>query len=162
MSPGNLYRYFRNKQAIGIAVTEVFFRAMEAEIDAAVEAAGPDPEARIRALFLCGLRGMLAKMDRTPKLMELVEFLCGEDEPYAVLYEHITWKRAKVETELLRGMETGAFICAPARETAVDLMHSVKAFQMPQCLALWRDPSTIMPEFEGVLDFVFRGVRAKG
>lgn len=161
MSPGNLYRYFRNKQAIGVAVTEAFFRQNEAELLAEMERAGEEPEARIRAIFLTGLGQMIRKMDRAPKLMELVEFLCGEDGPYDVIYRHISWKRELVQAELARGMALGRFRQAPLYETAVNLMHALKAFQMPQMLALWRDPATILPEFRGVLDLVFDGVRAR-
>lgn len=161
MSPGNLYRYYRNKQAIGEAVIERFFRCSEASMAAAMEAETA-PEARICAMFRAGLGEMLEMMAGAPKIMELCEFLCGEDGPRHVLERHIGWKRAQVEAELARGMAAGAFEPAPLPETAVDLMHCLKAFQVPQCLAEWRDKSTIMPEFEGVLRLVFRGVRAKG
>ncbi|MFN3262329.1 MAG: TetR/AcrR family transcriptional regulator [Pikeienuella sp.] len=161
MSPGNLYRYYRNKQAIGVAVIEAFFADSRSAMLAAV-ASETDPEERVKALFRAGLLNMLAMMDRTPKIMELCEFLCAEDGPRHVLDRHIAWKRARVEAELAEGMDAGAFARAPMPETAVDLMHCLKAFQMPQCLAEWRDKSTIMPEFEGVLQLVFRGVRAKG
>lgn len=161
MSPGNLYRYFRNKQAIGVAVIEAFFAESQRAMTAAL-AAEADPEERVKALFRAGLRNMLAMMDRTPKIMELCEFLCSEDGPRDVLERHIAWKRERVEAELAAGMAAGAFEPAPLPETAVDLMHCLKAFQVPQCLAEWRDKATIMPEFEGVLRLVFRGVRAKG
>ncbi len=161
MSPGNLYRYFRNKQAIGIAVTERFFAASEAAILAAMDAAGPEPEARIRALLRVGLGQMLEKMARTPKIMELVEFICGEDEePYAVLARHLAFKREQLMAELARGMVMGRFREAPVYPTAVNLLHALKAFMMPQSLAAWRDKSTIRSEFEGVLDLIFTGVRA--
>ena len=160
MSPGNLYRYFRNKQAIGVAVIEDFFRCSEAAMEAAL-ASEAEHEARIKAMFRAGLREMLEMMAGAPKIMELVEFLCGEDGPREVLERHIAWKRAKVEAELAAGMATGAFQPAPLPETAIDLMHCLKAFQVPQCLVEWRDKSTIMPEFEGVLRIVFRGVRAR-
>lgn len=160
MSPGNLYRYHRNKQAIGVAVIEAFFRQSEAAMEAAMAPAA-GPEARIRALITEGVRQLVAEMDVSPKIMEMVEFMTSEDEAHASLDAHIAWKRGRVEAELARGMAEGRFIALPVYETAVNLMHATKAFQMPQSLAAWRDRATILPELEGVLDLVFTGLRVR-
>lgn len=159
MSPGNLYRYFRNKQAIGIAVVELFFRQSEAAMEAALQQAG-DPETRIRMLLTTGVRLIAGEMGRNPKLMELVEWLVEEDEAWAALKRHIGWKRAKVEEQLALGIASGVFADRPIYETAVNLMHATKAFQMPQSLNAWREKETILPELEGVLDLVFSGIRS--
>lgn len=160
MSPGNLYRYFRNKQAIGLAVVELFFRQSEAAMEAALLQV-EDPETKIRMLMTTGCRLIVGEMARNPKLMELVDWLTEEDEAWAALKHHITWKREKVEHELERGFHAGIFAEMPVYETAVNLMHATKAFQMPQSLHAWREPETILPEMEGVLDLVFSGIRAK-
>ena len=161
MSPGNLYRYFRNKQAIGLAVVELFFRASEAGMEAGLmQTRGP--ETKIRMLLTTGCRLIVGEMARNPKIMELVEWLTEEEEAWAALSRHIDWKRSKVEEQLAAGVAEGVFRDAPVYETAVNLMHATKAFQMPQSLNAWRDPETILPELEGVLDLVFAGVRAPG
>jgi len=158
MSPGNLYRYYRNKQAIGLAVVEAFFRQSEAAMEKAVIGID-DPEVRIRAMITAGVRSLVGEMALNPKLMELVEFLMNEDEAWAELQAHIGWKRDFIRAELERGAKSGQF-----REldlhAAVNLMHATKAFQTPQSLMSWREPETILPELDGVLDLVFSGVRA--
>ena len=159
MSPGNLYRYFRNKQAIGLAVVELFFRQSEAAMEAALLQA-EDPETRIRMVLTTGCRLIVGEMARNPKIMELVEWLTEEDDAWAALKLHIAWKREKVEHELARGVAAGIFADQAVYETAVNLMHATKAFQMPQSLNAWREPETILPELEGVLDLVFTGIRA--
>lgn len=159
MSPGNLYRYFRNKQAIGIAVVELFFRESEAAIEAALISL-EGPETRIRALISTGCRLIVEEMARDPKLMELVEWLTEEDDAWAKLKGHIAWKRQKVVAELEAGVAAGIFADRPIHESAVNLMHATKAFQMPQSLASWRDVDTILPELDGVLDLVFSGLRS--
>lgn len=160
MSPGNLYRYYRNKQAIGIAVVEAHFRETEAEVGAALVGVS-DPEERIRAVIRATVLTMARELDYAPKLMELVEFVVEEEEAYATLRTHMDWKRAIIEEALRKGMAAGAFREAPVYETAVNLMHATKAFQMPQSLAAWRDRDTILPELEGVLDLIFAGVRLR-
>jgi len=158
MSPGNLYRYYRNKQAIGLAVVEAFFRQSEAAMEAAMIGID-DPETRIRAMITAGVRTLVGEMALNPKLMELVEFLMNEDEAWAQLQIHIGWKRDHVISELKRGMESGRFRQMDAYPAAVNLMHATKAFQMPQSLTSWREPETILPELDGVLDLIFAGVR---
>ena len=159
MSSGNLYRYYRNKQAIGIAVLDAFFRQSEAGMEAALFNM-EDPEVRIRALISTGVRLLVGEMARNPKIMELVEFLLQEDEAWSKLQDHISWKRDHVMAELERGMESGQFAKMELRPTAVNLMHATKAFQMPQSLTAWREPETILPELDGVLDLVFSGLRS--
>ncbi|MEM7270521.1 MAG: TetR/AcrR family transcriptional regulator [Pseudomonadota bacterium] len=160
MSTGNLYRYYRNKQAIGIAVVEQFFRQAEAAMEASVTGM-TDPETRIRAVLSASLKQMMGEMSRNPKLMELVEWLHIEDEAWVAVFAHISWKRDFIVRELERGIASGRFSEANTYETAVNLMHATKAFQVPQTLTSWRQPETILPELEGVLDLVFKGVRAK-
>ena len=159
MSPGNLYRYYRNKQAIGLAVVEAFFRQSEAAMEAAMIGID-DPEARIRAMITAGVRALVGEMAQNPKLMELVEFLMSEDEAWAQLQIHIGWKRDHVKAELKRGAKTGQFRELELHGAAVNLMHATKAFQTPQTLMSWREPATILPELDGVLDLLFSGVRA--
>lgn len=158
MSPGNLYRYYRNKSAIGLAVVEAFFRQSEAAMNADLIGAS-DPETRIKLLITTGVRCIVSEMARNPKLMELVEFLTESDEAWASLQQHIAWKRDQVEAELKAGIAQGIFRDEPVYPTAVNLMHATKAFQVPQSLAQWRDPSTILPELDGVLNLIFKGVR---
>lgn len=158
MSPGNLYRYYRNKQAIGLAVVEAFFRQSEAAMEAAMIGID-DPEVRIRAMITAGVRSLVGEMALNPKLMELVEFLMAEDEAWTQLQIHIGWKRDHVIAELERGMNSGQFRQMDLYPAAVNLMHATKAFQMPQSLSSWREPETILPELDGVLDLIFAGVR---
>ena len=66
-----------------------------------------------------------------------------------------------MEDQLALGVASGVFADKSVYETAVNLMHATKAFQMPQSLNAWREPETILPELEGVLDLVFSGIRVE-
>ena len=160
MSAGNLYRYYRNKQAIGVAVIEAVLQQMEAEMDAALTGL-EGREARIRAILRSGTQCIVEEMNRNPRLMEMVDFMTNEDEPYAVLYAHIARKRDRLMHEIDQGIAEGVFADVPSYETAVNLMHGTKAFQMPQSLHAWKDRSTILPELDGVLDLIFMGLRKR-
>ncbi len=160
MSPANLYRYFRNKKAIGLAAVAAHFRAEEADIEAAMAAAPPEPEARIRAILVASVSHTVAVMDESPRMIELAEFLVEHEEGLALLDAHILWRRGKIRAELERGAAAGVFRVDDAERMAISLQHAVKAFCMPFALARWRDRSTVIPELEGVLDLCFTGIRA--
>lgn len=159
MSPGNLYRYYRNKQAIGLAVADQFFAQSRNEIEASLLGIS-DPELRIRTILSASVDCKLREMITSPKVMELIDFLVQAEEAQPQLQAFIAWKRDKIMAELERGMEQGLFKEMPLYQTAVNFMHAVRAFLVPQCLATWKDPETIRPELDGVLDLIFMGVKA--
>lgn len=159
MSTGNLYRYYRNKQAIGLAVADQFFVQSRNEIETSLTGV-TDPEQRIRTILGASVDCKLREMTSSPKVMELIDFLVQAQEAQPLLQAFIAWKRDKVMAELERGMEQGAFKQMPLYETAVNFMHAVRAFLVPQCLATWKDPNTIRPELDGVLDLIFLGVKS--
>lgn len=159
MSPGNLYRYFRNKQAIGLASVEQYFREVEQAMESAFEQPGGTPEARIRAALCTGVAHLLAEFDRNPRMVELAEFLCSDAEGLEVLGRHIAWKRERIARELSCGMKDGTIAHADAEKTAGIMLNALKAFWNPTTLALWRDRTTVVPELEEILDLMFRGLR---
>lgn len=161
MSPGNLYRFYKNKQAIGLAVIRDYFNLVEAAMDLALVEAGDDPETRIRAFLETGVGQLVDELERTPKIVELAEFLCEDDEGWALLGEHIGWKHQRLMAELRRGVDAGVFACEDFEVTASAMLQSLKAFWMPMTLAAWRDRATIMPEMRAIVDLMFRGVFAR-
>ncbi len=161
MSTANLYRYFRNKQAIGLAVVGTHFADARREIEAALAAAGPDPEARIRAILSAGVRHIVSEMEANPRLIELADFVAADEEGWALLQRYFRWRRALIVEALEDGNRSGRFDVADPERTAIALQHAVKAFNLPFALARWRDRATVIPEFDEVVDLVFAGIRAK-
>lgn len=159
MSTANLYRYFKNKRAIGLAAVLEHFRGEEANASAAMQSAPNEPEARIRALARAIVSYTLAAMEENPKMIELAEFVVEDPEAWSLLEAHIHWRRTRIMEELVAGTAAGEFAVADPERTAIALQHAIKAFNMPFALARWRDKSTVMPELEGVLDLVFSGIR---
>lgn len=160
MSPANLYRYFRNKQAIGLAVVQGHFAEAQTLIDAAMAEAAPDPEAEIRALIRAAVEHIVTVMRTNPRTIELAEFVLENDEGWGLLTDYFLFRRRRLTECLARGMAEGRFREADPAATAIALQHCIKAFWMPFSVARWRDPTTIMPELEQVLDLVFAGIRA--
>lgn len=162
MSPGNLYRYFRNKQAIGLAVVAKFFEMSEAAMEAGLILPPGTPEARIRVLVRTGVGHLVAEMRENPNIVELADFLCSEPEGIALLQQHLAWKRERIAREIARGIAEGGLRDTDPQAAATALLIATKAFWMPHVLAQWKDPDTILPELDTVLGLIFNGLRSPG
>jgi len=160
MSPGNLYRFYRNKQAIGLAVVRAYFDLVEASMEMALITAPPDKTARIRAFLDVGVSHLVDELERNPKIVDLAEFLCEDEEGWALLGDHIAWKRARLVREITAGVDAGVFACDDPEAMATTMLNALKAFWMPMTLAGWRDRTTIMPEMRAIVDLMLRGLAA--
>ena len=160
MSPGNLYRFFKNKQGIGVAVVRGYFDLIEAAMDLALMKAGDDPETRIRIFIETGVAHLVDELERTPKIVELAEFVCEDGDGLAMLNEHIRWKRERLAREIANGAASGHLKALDPEPTAAALLNALKAFSMPMTLAHWMDRSTILPELRAILDVMFAGISA--
>lgn len=161
MSPGNLYRYYKNKQAIGVAVVETYFRMTEAAMGTPLMFPEGTAEDRIRAFLEAGIKHLVDKLQIHPKIVELADFVCSDEEGLKVLEQHVGWKCARLAEELEKGIQRGELERCHVEATAKTVCMSLKAFWMPMTLAQWRDPDTIMPEMRSILDLMFRGLRKR-
>ncbi|MEO1492674.1 MAG: TetR/AcrR family transcriptional regulator [Pseudomonadota bacterium] len=161
MSPGNIYRYYRNKQAIGLAVVRCHFDSIEAALETGLMIPEGTHEQRIRDFIETAVKYLADECARNTKIVELAEFLIADEQGLELLQEHIAWKRVRIAREIEHGMAEGNFQhCAP-EDTARALLMSCQAFWTPMTLARWRDPETIIPELRMVLDLAFRGIRSQ-
>lgn len=160
MSPANIYRYFRNKQAIGVAVVSEYFRCSEAAMEAALQAPAGGAEDRLRAMISTGIGHIVEEMRATPKIVELAEFVCEDENGFGVLQLHIDWKLAQMMTELQRGIDSGEFrrLEDPAI-TAGALLNATKVFWMPFSLVRLK-LDEVEQDLTQVLDLIFKGLRA--
>ena len=161
MSPGNLYRYFRNKQAIGLAVVATYFEMVQTAVGTVEMIPGGTPEERIRKWLEAAVQQGVSQVEEHPKIVELAEFLVDDDDGWAMVQEHTAWKRTHLAREIQKGIDTGDLEPCDAEQTAAILLNALKAFWMPMTLAKWKDKSTILPELHATLDLFFRGLRAR-
>lgn len=160
MSPANLYRFFRNKQAIGLAVVQSYFEMIQVAMETPLLLPTGTPEERIRIFIETGVQQLVNELERNPKIVELAEFLCNDEDGLVVLQSHIAWKRTRLAREIERGIVDGTLAPCNAEERAGTILNALKSFWIPMTLAHWRDRSTIMPELRDILDLMFDGIRA--
>lgn len=156
MSPGNLYRYFKNKQAIGEETVRDYMAAEEADMAAVIADKSIAPEIRLRRFFHRGVNGLMDELRQNPKLIELADMIIEGDS--GILKRHIEWKLAQVEALLREAVEAGALKADPAAAAFV-LYDMTKAFLMPPAL-LQMDFETVPGRLDAVLDMALAGMRA--
>jgi len=161
MSPGNIYRFYRNKAAIGLAVVRSYFDLAEAAMAQALAlSASETAEARIATMIETGVSHLVGELEENPKIVELAEFLCEDDEGWALLQVHIAWKRERIAAEIERGVYDGTLQADDPQASATAILLGLNAFWTPMTLARWWDRATILPELRLVLDLMFKGLRA--
>ena len=156
MSPGNLYRYFRNKQAIGEEAVRDYMATEEQAMAVLVAEPGVDFETRLRWFFHRGVGSLMSELRQNPRMVELAEMIIKGNS--GILARHVDWKRAQMESLLREGVEAGALKVDPAAATQV-LYDMTKAFWMPPALAQM-DFETVPARLDAVLDLALAGMRA--
>ena len=155
MSPGNLYRHFRNKQAIGEEAVREYMANEEADMAVIVADRSLDYETRLRKFHHRCVDGLIAELRCNPKMVELAEMIIQGNS--GILVRHVEWKREQVTALLREGIEAGEINGDPA-ELAFTLYDMTKAFLMPTALAQI-DFETVSQRLNNVLDLAIAGMR---
>ncbi|MEL7137549.1 MAG: TetR/AcrR family transcriptional regulator [Pseudomonadota bacterium] len=161
MSPGNLYRYYRNKQAIGRAVVERYFRMSESQMATGLMLPGGSPAERIRELIRNGVGHLMTEMDHNPRLVELADFICADPEGVQSLQQHIEWKERAIAREVERGIDAGDFRPCDPDEVGRTLVAATRAYWMPMALVHIRCGEDGRPAMlDQVIDLLLEGLAA--
>jgi AcrR family transcriptional regulator len=156
MSPGNLYRYFRNKQAIGEEAVREYMAKEEAELSVITADTNTDFETRLRRFYHRGIKSVMDELRSNPKMVELAEMIMQGNS--GILAQHVEWKRKQVTALLREGIEAGRIKGDPAAHAFV-LYDMTKTFFMPSALTQM-DFETVPARVDAMLDLAFAGMRA--
>ena len=155
MSPGNLYRHYRNKQGIGEEVVRCYLCHAE-QVQAGAIASATAPEARLRAMFAEGIDDLQTALRDYPRMVELAEMICASDS--GILRNHLEWKVATFARLLREGVDAGIWRIDDPDAMAETLLDATRAFWMPMALAQL-DPARVQGRVSGVLDALTAGWR---
>lgn len=159
MSSGNLYRYFRNKQAIGEEVVRWYLSESEAAVLAAIDAPGLDHEQKLRAVFHVGIGRLIEELRLNRRLVDLAEMIF--DGESGILRAHLDWKLGLFERLAREGVDCGAWHVTDTNAAAETLLDSTRGFWMPFALAQL-DLDCVPARLDAVLDVIFAGYRSAG
>ncbi|MEM7505756.1 MAG: TetR/AcrR family transcriptional regulator [Pseudomonadota bacterium] len=159
MSPGNIYRYFRNKQAIGVAVVENFFDLQASRMLEARHVENQSVETRLRRTITEGVTHLVEMMGGNPRLFEMAEFLCEDPEGAELLARHRNWMGELLGELIAEGNSTGELDVADPDTAGWNLLLVTTAFWMPQALMAWHRHDMILDDLQVVLDMTFPAMR---
>ena len=134
MSAGNLYRYFRNKQAIGHAVVAALFAHENQLMNAELQGAG-SAEARIRAVITAAVMHTVAELRRAPKIVELAEMICETEEGIGMVGQHVDGCHARLTILISEGVRNGEFRVDDPSRAARAVQMGTKFFVVPFAIA---------------------------
>lgn len=163
MSPANLYRFFKGKQAIAEAILRAYFAELRREMQQAL--AGPGPAAaRLRAMLLLMSRRMIAETRQSPRIIELANICCpvpGENATDGgALADHIAAQTAIFAQLIAEGMRDGSLTSPAPTEDALLLCQTLATVMDPEQITRHglADAET---RAVSLIDFALRALRAK-
>lgn len=134
MSAANLYRYFENKEEIGVSIASLCMREKERRGKAVLQSQDLSAADRLEAFFLEILRSTHELCADTPHLFELVAFICQEHPD--VVSRHRSSLRAFVAEILAEGNRTGEFDVADIVEMADAILFATVHFCYPPLVVM--------------------------
>jgi AcrR family transcriptional regulator len=156
MSVGNLYRFFKNKEAIAHAGAQACMQE-KAERSEAVASLKTDPLQRIHSFLLDRLRFMHGFVGETPHLHEMVEFVMTRSGDMLKHYEDraIDYIRSALD----EGMANGQFRQADSLQLATCIFNSTFRYNMPLCMHA--PLNELEHDLDALVQLLFHGFEVK-
>ncbi len=155
MSVGNLYRFFRNKEAIALAGTE---RLLSAKLDAGLQAAASESSScgALRAFLLARLRLAHAHFADNRHLAELIELNNPRHREMLLSYES---KVIDAMANILeQGMRHGNLRSGDARRIAYLMHQALLRYNSPISLKR-NNPETLETDLHDTLELIYAGLK---
>lgn len=153
MSVGNLYRFYKNKEAIAIAGAETCFRE-KAEVSEA--AAGDQTNAfeKLYAYLEARLGYMHKFVSETPHMHEMVELITTRHQNLLQSYEI---RAIHFMAEIIKeGQLDGSVKPDDAEAMAADIYRATMCFNIPLCMYGALDEKEV--QLKSLLETMFRGL----
>ncbi len=155
MSVGNLYRHFKNKEALLLACLK---HAIQNKLDAGIEAA-KDCDSALKALeafALARLRIGHAEFTDTRHLYDLMEIIHKQHRNVLLDYEQKAIDALTIILE--RGVAQGEFFISDSSQTAYDIYQAMMRYNHP--VALKNNPLKLLEEdLKRLLQLVYQGIK---
>ncbi|MBY8975456.1 TetR/AcrR family transcriptional regulator [Rhodobacteraceae bacterium NNCM2] len=159
MSTGNIYRFFRNKQAIGLAVVEHYFDEQTGKMLRVRHNETGSAEERLRETILIGVAHLVETMEANPRVFEMAEFVCTDPEGAALVESHRAFMRDIFVSLIAEGVQEGEFTSPAPHHDGWTLLLATTAFWMPQALIAWHRHDAILSDLQDVLGMLIGGLK---
>lgn len=158
MSTANLYRYFENKLAIGVAMAERCFCGRANILTEIVSRTGVSESERLLIFVLAMLEYEHGQFNNEPKLLELVDVIV-QKRPGLIQVE-VEGNRKFISSILKQGCESGEFDVDDADETACYVLSAVAKFSTPFFITMY-PIEELRRQAKGVVRLILKGLVKK-
>jgi len=155
MSVGNLYRHFKNKEALLLACLK---HTMQNKLDTGIKAAEHCDSAveALEAFALARLRIGHAEFTDTRHLYDLMEIIHKQHQNVLLDYEQKTIDALTIILD--RGVAQGEFFISDSSQAAYDIYQAMMRYNHP--VALKNNPLKLLEEdLKRLLQLVYRGIK---
>lgn len=157
MSAANLYRYFKNKQAIGAGLAQQCLLEKELLLRQVVEGDKKHAADKLSDFILQMLNHSYTQYESKPRLSELVEAIATQCPE--VVAAHQASKLELIVKLLQQGRDSGEFVFDDLSEAA-DAVHSASLiFYFPICMALF-SYDELVTKAHNVIKLLLNGLNA--
>lgn len=158
MSPGNLYRYYPGKLDIAAEIARESFAEMNAGLREILRKSNGSAVEKLRDLMFAQLRMTWAKIEMSPKIIEMATALTNDRVD--LLNENLHATRAILAECLAQGNASGEFDIPDVVLAAEMLQCATHIFLYPQ---LWTKLTLdkLERELDGVLNLVINGLKCR-
>ncbi|MBE9529032.1 MAG: TetR/AcrR family transcriptional regulator [Proteobacteria bacterium] len=154
MSAANLYRYFRDKSAIGTGIARRCFKKELQLLNEVAARTDITQEEKLGEVVLTSIRYNFTEFEDTPRIMELVEHICADGQE--LIEEHRNGAVGVVVKILQEGVATGEFEIENIEETAVAIRVATLVFHAAPLFLMFKNFCHTQDEMEAMAEKVTR------
>jgi len=154
MSVGNLYRHFKNKDAMMVACME---QQLQEKLDAGQTAATEESQAldALRAFLQTRLGMAYTQFSDTRHLFDFIQYIQSKHIRVLLTYEEKVI--ASMANILKQGLEQGSFTCSNCQQTAYDIHQATLRYNSP--IALQNNSLEILTvDLNRLIDLLYTGL----
>lgn len=138
MSAANLYRYFENKEEIGVCIVEQCMETKENLFRDIIRLPGLSAAQMLEDIILEELRYIYGEFTRRPKISELVQFI--SQHRMDIVNKHCERKKALIAEVLAKGNASGEFDIADIVATSDTFMTATMRFWVVPLFFIFQEP----------------------
>jgi len=127
MSPGNIYRFFSNKQELGLAAVAIHFAKIEELMRHHAADSNKTASEKLEAAITSCVEFTLNEMQENPKLIEIADIVCNHhDGSSEILKQHIQTEIEIISGIIQNGVNSGQFTSSNIISDAEAIITSIK------------------------------------
>lgn len=158
MSAGNLYRYFENKEEIGVSIARRCMLALDGICGAIAERADIGPLAKLETMIHEMSAENRRRFEVDTKLDELINHM--HDKRFDTVQTFLDGLVRRIAGVLEEGVRTGEVSAEDPYETAWDILHAGKSVVEPASIMRMTEDE-FARRIKGVTRLIIEGVRAR-